>query len=485
MTLATEVGRLREEWGELQEKRTTGLSREELEGFRGRFPDFCRDVLGFKPTPQQLEAAAAMDKGVTQLAVIGGNGLGKDTLTAARAIYEAFVLDSLALLSGPSDRQVREVMMRREVGRLLRAALGKLRYERFTMAVHIPGREPAGILAFTSSDPDKFTGHHAPRVFIGLTESQGVLEEIWQAAQKCRVGDGLFLVVGNPNNPSGPLYAAARSSTWETLFWSAFDHPNLVEGREVIPGGPTVEWVEQMREEYGESSPFYISAVLGRFPTEAIDGLIERQWFEDAIDPARFKKLDNPLAPYRLVLDVARYGDDSSVLGIVQGGIVRDFEAWRSKSLTDTAEIVQRKRSEPRFNVGGRRPSIVVDDAGVGGGVTDTLKSWGIGVEAFNGAANPKRSRDRDKFLNARAEAYWAVREGLRLGQMALPDDEALREELLATTYFLNGTGKIQIAPKDDIKAAIGRSPDRADVVAMAAWAHRCSGNVYAVRWKV
>ena len=45
---------------------------------------------------------------------------------------------------------------------------------------------------------------------------------------------------------------------------------------------------------------------------------------------------------------------------------------------------------------------------------------------------------------------------------------EEIRRELQATRYKLNSANKLQIIPKDEIKLAIGRSPDYADALALS-----------------
>lgn len=125
---------------------------------------------------------------------------------------------------------------------------------------------------------------------------------------------------------------------------------------------------------------------------------------------------------------------------------------------------------------------MIVDAHGVGGGVVDNLRSWGWSVEEFwgwNPAENPKR------YKNKRAESYFILRERLRAGKIALPRNEALFQELLATTWFLNTQGQIQIEAKDEIKAGLGRSPDLADAVTMGVHhnAHRRRAGV--IPWRV
>jgi hypothetical protein len=77
-----------------------------------------------------------------------------------------------------------------------------------------------------------------------------------------------------------------------------------------------------------------------------------------------------------------------------------------------------------------------------------------------------------DKYLNLRAEAYWTLRTLLEQGQIAIPRDEKLWDELTSIQWKPNSAGRIQLEPKDAFRKRLGRSPDRADAVAMAfhAW---------------
>lgn len=118
--------------------------------------------------------------------------------------------------------------------------------------------------------------------------------------------------------------------------------------------------------------------------------------------------------------------------------------------------------------VTGRDPthvSVVVDEIGVGSGVLDRLKELKLDVSGFNGGRSPTQE---GQFANLRAESYWGVRRLLEAGLIALPRDEKLFDELAGMQWRVNSSGKIQIEAKDDMRARLGRSPDRADAVAMA-----------------
>ena len=58
----------------------------------------------------------------------------------------------------------------------------------------------------------------------------------------------------------------------------------------------------------------------------------------------------------------------------------------------------------------------------------------------------------------------------------SLPDDEDLRADLSALRYTFTQDGRIQIEGKDECRKRLGRSPDRADAVALAHW-HATTGD--------
>ncbi len=112
---------------------------------------------------------------------------------------------------------------------------------------------------------------------------------------------------------------------------------------------------------------------------------------------------------------------------------------------------------------------IVIDEIGIGSGIVDRLRELGFTVKGFNGGSSPKGGvRRAARFLNRRAQTFWELRQKLEAGEIALPEDEKLTDELCAIQWKITSAGKIQIEPKDELRGRLGRSPDRADAVAMA-----------------
>lgn len=104
-----------------------------------------------------------------------------------------------------------------------------------------------------------------------------------------------------------------------------------------------------------------------------------------------------------------------------------------------------------------------------GGPILDLLREWGFAASPFNGG---RRALDPNRFMNRRAESYWELRLMLEAGQIALPPDAKLTDELLATQWRVTPEGKVRIEEKGELRGRLGRSPDRLDAVVMAAYRH-------------
>jgi hypothetical protein len=99
--------------------------------------------------------------------------------------------------------------------------------------------------------------------------------------------------------------------------------------------------------------------------------------------------------------------------------------------------------------------------------VLDRCRELGTPVAPFVASARAARP---DRFLNLRAEAWWAAREAFRRGDLDLdPDDRVLAAQLAGVRYGIASNGAIQIGDK----AKMRDSPDRADALVIAAWARQ------------
>lgn len=185
-----------------------------------------------------------------------------------------------------------------------------------------------------------------------------------------------------------------------------------------------------------------------------------------------------------VAIDPARFGPDKTVVAVRRGDVLSELVAWGRCDLTESVARIRAVLERVGATTGrrggtsatwgepwrrSRQPvavgRVVVDKVGVGAGVVDRLAELGYRVEPFNGGRSP---RDGDRFLNRRAEAYWHLRDLLERGEIAVPADEALADELLAQVWRPTADGKVMLESKETLRGRIGRSPDRADAVVMA-----------------
>lgn len=173
-----------------------------------------------------------------------------------------------------------------------------------------------------------------------------------------------------------------------------------------------------------------------------------------------------------LTVDVARYGRDKIVLTSWRGWNAYKIRMFQKKSIVETADLV---RTELMAE-GIARENTLVDQDGVGGGVVDLVP----GVIGFSGAAAPfgkiGEQQVREQYENLRSQCVYYAAEKAKNRQFAVSEQNiAVREELAADLHQYKRRdsekdGKLKITKKDDMKQALGRSPDVGDTIMMRSY---------------
>lgn len=452
---------------------------------------FAEEVLGVRhlwSAQREYLNAVALHRRVV---AYGANGTGKTLCDAILALAWIYSSDGLVVATSAKEMQLADGFMR-DVRRLFHQA-PTLPGELYAMALRRPERPEAGLLCSAAGSADNLRSYHAPRVMVQLQEAQGLPAFAFESAEMMAVGaEDRVTVSGNSSQPGGELHRRVKSAAWVSVRFDATAHPNVLTGAVVIPGGPTRESLAQRAADYGTDSGFYLASVTGVFPADSPESLVQRAWLDAAAEKWKSGALEEQAqgSGWTAALDPARYGADKTALCLREGAIVRRLVTWGQVSTMETAGLVVHHLREwnaplwkpapvaapgmpPFQNVMGTRQwhrcttRLLVDEIGVGSGIVDRLSEQGYPVEGFNSSRTPTAPAASTLYLNRRAEAYWALRRLLEAGKIALPRDEQLCEELTATQWRPNSTGKIQIEAKDDLKARLGRSPDKADAVAM------------------
>jgi hypothetical protein len=222
--------------------------------------------------------------------------------------------------------------------------------------------------------------------------------------------------------------------------------------------------------------PAYLASLetLRQTDAAAYERFVQGNW-ESADEPDQLIAYDWTLAARNvepvdgkavLGVDVARYGDDDTVLAHKRGNAITKIEYHHGLSLERTAALVRSRIVDGPIDV----RNVLIDAVGIGAGVVDILRSQGYRVtEVISGAKAIESRGDTFRFNNLRSQMWWHTREQLRLGQVCFEvDDPRLREDLTAPRYLVTGDRIIRVESKDDIKKRIGRSTDAADAVVYA-----------------
>jgi len=407
--------------------------------------------------------------------VESGHGVGKTNVAATVALWFLYNhVDSIVLTTAPTMRQVKAGLWK-EIAIQWRHELGGL-MTNLKLSVERDRWFAMGFTARQSADAEQsaasMQGYHAPHILVIFDEAAGVLPAFWTAAASLLTNENArFLAIGNPTSTSGKFYQNSLLPSFHKIRISCFEHPNVVHNQEIIPGAVTRQFIEDAKSEWGESTPIWDSRILGKPPDEGDDTLIRLSWVTACINKERHHAQKKK--PKIMTIDVARFGQDNTVIGdIIGNNLQENIERRQGKDTNETSGRIIRKW-EDAFDSKEPYDIIVIDDSGVGGGVTDKVKAHiykgkSPTVFAFNGAA----ASSRPQFANLRAQAYWKLREDTRLEEIALVEFGTLTAELTNIKTIFNGKGQILIESKDEIKKRNGgRSPDLADMVMMGNWA--------------
>ena len=181
---------------------------------------------------------------------------------------------------------------------------------------------------------------------------------------------------------------------------------------------------------------------------------------EDVEDGQSPKALE-PVGPLQLGVDVARFGDDLTVLTLRQGRVVH----WqKSYSKIDTMTTAAMVRMEVK-NSPGKIEQIAVDVIGLGAGVVDRLMEWDETRKITIAVNSAERVGDGRNY-NLRAFMWSEMRDWLRAKPVQLPANKQIKAEISSPRYKFK-SGLLLIESKDEMKSRQIKSPDYADSLAL------------------
>lgn len=333
----------------------------------------------------------------------------------------------------------------------------------------------------------KAAGMHAEHMLLIYEEMPGQHNAVIAAGEHTCTGEhNLRLGVGNPDHQHDTLHEFCTEPGTVHIRASALDHPNVVLGRDVVPGAVGPASIAKRLEKHGEFSALFKSRVRGISPSESTDALIRRPWCDEAI--ARYSDESFRAGKRAMGVDVANseHGDHAAIARGL-GACLLNVEDF---ACPDANELGRRVLAEAQADgVEGRH--VGVDSVGVGAGTVNELRWRGQGCRALNGGERAFQKGDRERWRdqaddddlpdsiieeerygNLRSQMWWQMRIDLQRGRIALPDDIELVRDLTTPTFETRG-GKIWIESKEKLRERLGRSPDKGDAVVYWNWVRR------------
>jgi phage terminase large subunit len=303
------------------------------------------------------------------------------------------------------------------------------------------------------------SGLHSKFVLALIDESGAipvtVLRAAEQALSNCTFGK--IVQAGNPISLEGMLYAAATMLAAQWFIIRITGDPDDPHRSPRIDKA----WAQRQIDTYGRDNPWVMSYILGRFPPSSLNSLLGPEEVMAAMH------LELPAAAYnwaqaRLGVDVARFGDDRTVIFPRQGKRAFPPTVMRhgrdSAVSTDIAAKVMAERLKYRTTA-----TIMDATGGWAAGARDVLLASDQNHPPVSVQFHTQGLDQRYK--NRRAEMWFQMAEWVKAGG-ALPNFPDLIAELSTPTYtFVNG--KFQLEPKEQVKERLGRSPDLADALAL------------------
>ena len=403
-----------------------------------------------------------------QDATSSGHGIGKSALISiiifwAMSSFE----DTRGIVTAGTDTQLKTKTIP-ELSKWYRMCINKHWFIQTSTAIYSAIPEHAktwriDYIPWSEHNPEAFAGLHneGKRIVVIMDEASTIAKVICETIKGALTDAGtqiIWMMFGNPTRTGTPFHECfgRQRHRWNT---------RKIDSR-------TVEITNKAQlqgyvDDYGEESDFVKVRVRGEFPAAGSTQFIS----QTLVDEARKREaVSIATDPFIVMVDVARFGDDQSIIGGRKGRDARSVP-WERYRNIDTMTLANHAARYARQN---NAKAIFVDGTGVGGGVVDRLRQLELPIGCkvydvqFGSSCNYafKENKRGDKYGNHIAEMSGNMRDWLETG--AIPDEDQLCDELAQREYGYNGKGEIILEKKKDMKKRGLSSPDNWDCLALS-----------------
>lgn len=457
---------------------------------------FAEEILNVYLDDQQKECLESIQNN-PRISIRSGNARGKDFVAAVASLCFLYLNNpSKVIETAPTGRQVISIIMAeiKKIHGLSRIPLGG---ELLSDTIKFPDDPTHYLMAFKSGEKEvePWSGFHSPSLMVVVTEASGIEDLVFTAMESILTGDSKLVLCFNPYRLSGEAFRSITSPMYKKHCLNCLDAPNVIAKKQIIPGQVDYGWIRNLIENKGwvtqieedqvqtekydfewegrwyRPNDLFRVKVLGEPPKESEDVLIPLAWLEASFD--RWERMETTAEKMKIGVDVAGLGRDFTVFCLRRNMIVEKFVKYSRQDHMATVGKLKEIIGEAEA---------YIDTIGEGAGVYSRARELKMKVVSAKFSESAKGLKDYSgerAFVNMRAYCYWAIRDALDPQYpdgLALPRDDELAEELHETKWKIRSSGEILIEDKEEIKKRLGRSPDKADSLALSFYPKRHHG---------
>lgn len=333
------------------------------------------------------------------------------------------------------------------------------------------------VKADPADQAETLAGFHGDHLLIVVDEASGVEDPVFVPVEGALTQeDNRVMLIGNPTRNKGYFHDTQFhpeiSKKWFRLHWDSRDSENV-----------KAEYPEYMMQKYGIDSNVFRIRVAGEPPLEDARTLIPLYWAEQCI--GKEIEVDDE-EPIYLGVDVARFGEDSSVVLPRRGLRILPWLQFNGMNTMTLGDHVAQTYNDVTAE------GCAVDVIGVGAGVADYLRKKRMpGLFDVNVSW---ASSSPEKYSLLRDELWWRVREKCQYGYYSFPSEKrpgevlSLGQELaneLSTPFYEFQRGAIKVESKKDMKKRGFNSPNIADALCLTEYFYNISTRIFKPKTRV
>jgi phage terminase large subunit len=442
---------------------------------------FVHEMIDVVPSEQQIEALLAIPK-QKRITIRSGHGTGKDALASWVILWFMCTRPfAKVVCTAPTNRQLADILWT-ELSKWLRKSKvaddfviqkDKLFHRDSPKEWWVRAVSPS-VKASKEDQAETLAGFHGDHLLIVCDEASGIPDPVFIPLEGALTQeDNRVLLIGNMTQSQGYFYDthfhASINKAWTKLHWDSRNSTNVSK-----------EMIQYFADKYGIDSNVFSVRVAGDPPKESERTLIPLSWAIQCIGNEIEVAEDEPLY---FGVDVARYGEDDSVVLPRRGLKIYPWETYHSMNTIDLGGRVNMMYQEMEAE------GIAIDEIGIGAGVTDWLQKHGH-VRCF-GINVANKSSDITKYDRLRDELWIRVRDKCMKGVFSFPDvmikhggqdlniGHELANELASPTYSFNVNGGIKVESKREMKMRGIVSPNIADGLCLSEYFHTIANKVW------